>query len=129
MPGIRVLVVDDSVVVRKVLCEALTADSTIEVAGTAADGHIALSKIPMLKPDLITLDIEMPGMSGLETLAEIRKLYPKLPVIMVSTLTERELRSRWTRWRRERATTKRNHRTPAAWNRHGYGFKRNWCQR
>ena len=89
MPGIRVLVVDDSVVVRKVLCEALTADSTIEVAGTAADGSIALSKIPILKPDLITLDIEMPGMSGLETLAEIRKLYPKLPVIMFSTLTER----------------------------------------
>ena len=89
MPGTRVLVVDDSVVVRKVLCEALTADSTIEVAGTAADGSIALSKIPILKPDLITLDIEMPGMSGLETLAEIRKLYPKLPVIMFSTLTER----------------------------------------
>jgi two-component system, chemotaxis family, protein-glutamate methylesterase/glutaminase len=89
MPGIRVLVVDDSVVVRKVLCEALTADSTIEIAGTAADGSIALSKIPILKPDLITLDIEMPGISGLETLAEIRKLYPKLPVIMFSTLTER----------------------------------------
>jgi two-component system chemotaxis response regulator CheB len=89
MPGIRVLVVDDSAVVRKVLCEALTADSTIEIAGTAADGSIALSKIPILKPDLITLDIEMPGMSGLETLAEIRKLYPKLPVIMFSTLKER----------------------------------------
>jgi two-component system, chemotaxis family, protein-glutamate methylesterase/glutaminase len=89
MPGIRVLVVDDSVVVRKVLCEALTADSTIEIAGTAADGSIALSKIPILKPDLITLDVEMPGMSGLETLAEIRKLHPKLPVIMFSTLTER----------------------------------------
>ncbi len=89
MPGIRVLVVDDSVVVRRVLCEALTADSTIEIAGTAADGSIALSKIPILKPDLITLDVEMPGMSGLETLAEIRKLYPKLPVIMFSTLTER----------------------------------------
>jgi len=89
MPGIRVLVVDDSVVVRRVLCEALTTDSTIEIAGTAADGSIALSKIPILKPDLITLDVEMPGMSGLETLAEIRKLYPKLPVIMFSTLTER----------------------------------------
>ncbi len=73
MSRIRVLVVDDSVVVRKVLCEALTADSTIEVAGTAADRAIALSKIPIISPDLITLDVEMPGISGLETLVEIRK--------------------------------------------------------
>jgi two-component system, chemotaxis family, protein-glutamate methylesterase/glutaminase len=48
-----------------------------------------LSKISQLKPDLITLDVEMPGLTGLETVKEIRKLYPKLPVIMFSTLTER----------------------------------------
>ncbi len=89
MRRIRVLVVDDSVVVRKVLCEALTADPAIEIAGIAANGNIALSKIPIVSPDLITLDVEMSGMSGLKTLVEIRKKYPKLPVIMFSTLTER----------------------------------------
>jgi two-component system chemotaxis response regulator CheB len=89
MPAIRILVVDDSVVIRKVLCEALGADPSIEVAGSAADGNIALAKIPQVNPDLITLDVEMPGKSGIETLVEIRKLYPKLPVIMFSTLTER----------------------------------------
>jgi two-component system chemotaxis response regulator CheB len=89
MPGIRILVVDDSVVIRKVLAEALATDASIEVAGTAADGNIALAKIPQLNPDLVTLDVEMPGKSGIETLVEIRKLYPKLPVIMFSTLTER----------------------------------------
>ena len=89
MPPIRILVVDDSAVIRKVLCEALAADPAIEVAGSAADGHIALSKISQLNPDLVTLDIEMPVMDGLQTLVEIRKLHPKLPVIMFSTLTER----------------------------------------
>lgn len=89
MIAIRVLVVDDSVVIRKVLSEALTSDPMIEVVGTAADGGIALAKIPILKPDLITLDVEMPGKSGLEVLAEIRRNHPKLPVIMFSTLTER----------------------------------------
>jgi chemotaxis protein MotB len=89
MGGIRVLVVDDSVVIRKVLTEALATDAEIEVVGGAADGSIALSKISLVKPDLITLDVEMPGMLGLETLVEIRKLHPKLPVIMFSTLTER----------------------------------------
>ena len=89
MPRIRVLVVDDSVVTRKVLCDALSADPEIEIAATAADGSIALAKIPSLNPDLITLDVEMPGKSGLETLVEIRRSYPKLPVIMFSSLTER----------------------------------------
>jgi two-component system chemotaxis response regulator CheB len=89
MPPIRILVVDDSVVIRKVLSEALAADPDIEVAGSAADGNIALAKIPVVHPDLVTLDVEMPGKSGIETLQEIRKRYPKLPVIMFSTLTER----------------------------------------
>jgi two-component system chemotaxis response regulator CheB len=89
MAGIRVLVVDDSVVIRRVLCEALATDPAIEAVVSAADGSIALSKIPLVNPDLITLDVEMPGMSGIETLAAIRKTYPKLPVIMFSTLTER----------------------------------------
>lgn len=89
MTAIRVLVVDDSVVVRRVLTDALAADPAIEVVGAATDGRAALTKIPLLNPNLITLDVEMPVMSGLETLREIRRLYPKLPVIMFSTLTER----------------------------------------
>jgi len=89
MTRIRILVVDDSVVIRRVLSDTLSADTALEVVGTARDGRIALAKIPLLKPDLITLDVEMPGMNGLETLVAIRKLYLKLPVIMFSTLTQR----------------------------------------
>jgi len=89
MPPIRVLVVDDSVVVRKVLCEVLKNDKSIEVAGSAAGGSIALAKIPLLNPEVVTLDLDMPGMSGLEALVEIRKAHPKLPVIIFSTMTER----------------------------------------
>jgi two-component system chemotaxis response regulator CheB len=81
--------VDDSVVIRRLLSDTLSGDRALEVVGTAGDGHIALAKIPLLKPDLITLDVEMPVMDGLETLAALRKLYSKLPVIMFSTLTER----------------------------------------
>jgi two-component system chemotaxis response regulator CheB len=88
MPPIRVLVVDDSVVIRKLLSETLASTPGIQLAGTASSGALALAKIPQLNPDVITLDIEMPGLNGIETLKEIRKLYPKLPVIMFSTLTE-----------------------------------------
>src|SRR5277367_7106976 len=89
MPPIRVLVVDDSAVIRKVLCDGLAPDAALDVVGTAANGRIALAKIPLLNPDIVTLDVEMPEMGGLETLAALRKIYPKLPVIMFSTLTER----------------------------------------
>ena len=89
MAPIRILIVDDSVVIRRLLSDTLSADRALEVVGVASDGRIALAKISLLKPDLITLDVEMPVMDGLETLAELRKLYPKLPVIMFSTLTER----------------------------------------
>jgi two-component system chemotaxis response regulator CheB len=88
MTPIRILVVDDSVVIRKLLSDTLSGDPALEVVGVASDGRIALAKLPVLKPDLITLDIEMPVMDGLETLAAIRKVHPKLPVIMFSTLTE-----------------------------------------
>jgi len=89
MPKIRVLVVDDAVVVRKLITETLRPDPELEVVGAAANGKIALQKIPQLNPDIITLDVEMPEMNGIETLREIRKLYPKLPVIMFSTLTQK----------------------------------------
>jgi len=89
MPPIRVLIVDDSVVVRKLLCEALEGIPEVHVAGTASTGAIALAKLPQLNPDVVTLDVEMPGLNGIQALAEIHKLYPKLPVIMFSTLTER----------------------------------------
>ncbi len=89
MRKIRVLVVDDAVVVRRLVTDVLAADPDIEVVGTAANGRLALAKLAQLKPDLITLDIEMPEMDGLETLVELRKSHPRLPVIMFSTLTER----------------------------------------
>ncbi len=88
MQLVRVLIVDDSAVVRRMLSYLLASDSELVVAGTAGNGIQALARIPDLKPDVVTLDIEMPEMDGLETLVEIRKLYPKLPVIMVSALTE-----------------------------------------
>ncbi|HZP16883.1 MAG TPA: chemotaxis response regulator protein-glutamate methylesterase [Terriglobales bacterium] len=89
MPPVRVLIVDDSVVVRKLLSEAVASCPQLQLAGTASSGAIALARIPQLNPDVITLDIEMPGLNGIETLVEIRRLYPKLPVIMFSTLSER----------------------------------------
>lgn len=89
MSKIRVLVVDDAVVVRKLVTDVLSADPDIEVVGVAANGKIALQKIVQVAPDLVTLDIEMPEMDGLTTITEIRKTWARLPVIMFSTLTER----------------------------------------
>jgi two-component system chemotaxis response regulator CheB len=88
MRKIRVLVVDDAAAVRRVVSDALASDPEIEVAGVAPTGRLALAKLPQLNPDIVTLDVEMPGMSGLETLAEIRTYYPDLPVIMLSAHTE-----------------------------------------
>jgi two-component system chemotaxis response regulator CheB len=89
MGKIRVLIVDDSVVVRRVVAEELSADPEIEVAGAAANGLIAIAKMTQVCPDLVTLDVEMPEMDGLTALAQIRKTHPKVPVIMFSALTER----------------------------------------
>lgn len=89
MRKIRVLIVDDSTVVRRLLSDALSTDPAIEVVGTAANGKIALDKLPQVSPDVVTLDIEMPDLDGLATLPLIRKTYPRLPVIMFSTLTRK----------------------------------------
>jgi two-component system chemotaxis response regulator CheB len=91
LPGerIRVLVVDDSVVIRRLVTHALEQDPLIEVVGTASNGAIALQRIPQLNPDVLTLDIEMPEMDGLQTMEEVRRHFPHLRVVMFSTLTER----------------------------------------
>jgi two-component system, chemotaxis family, protein-glutamate methylesterase/glutaminase len=87
--SIGVLVVDDSVVIRRMVSAVLDDDPDIEVVGTAANGRIALDKLPQLRPDIIILDVEMPVMDGLATLRSLRPTHPSLPVIMFSTLTER----------------------------------------
>lgn len=87
MSGIKVLVVDDSVVVRKIVTDALNADPNLEVVGTAPNGKLALMKWKQLKPDAITMDIEMPVMDGIVAVRELRKMGCKDPIIMFSTLT------------------------------------------
>src|SRR5271165_4221279 len=84
---IRVLVVDDSAVMRQLLTEILNSDPGIEVVGTAPDPFIAREKIKALNPDVLTLDVEMPRMDGLTFLANLMRLRP-MPVVMVSSLTE-----------------------------------------
>ena len=88
-PAIRILIVDDSVVIRKLLTQTLAEAPGLEVVGTASLGKIALAKIPECQPDVVILDVEMPEMDGIETLRRIRKDSPRLPVIMFSTKTER----------------------------------------
>ncbi|MCK7595117.1 protein-glutamate methylesterase/protein-glutamine glutaminase [Pseudomarimonas salicorniae] len=86
--SIRVLVVDDSALVRQLLTEILSTDKEIEVVGSAADPYIARDKIKQLKPDVLTLDVEMPRMDGLKFLENLMRLHP-MPVVMVSSLTEK----------------------------------------
>jgi two-component system chemotaxis response regulator CheB len=87
MPTIKVLVVDDSVVVRRIVSDALASDPSIEVVGVAQNGSIALSKVESLRPDLITMDIEMPVMTGIEAVTELRRRGVRTPIVMFSTLT------------------------------------------
>lgn len=84
----RVLIVDDSAVVRQLLSEILAADPEIEVVGTASDPYVAREKIKLLKPDVLTLDVEMPRMDGLMFLHNLMRLHP-IPVVMISSLTQR----------------------------------------
>ncbi|MFZ0771700.1 MAG: chemotaxis response regulator protein-glutamate methylesterase [Candidatus Sulfotelmatobacter sp.] len=84
MTKVRVLVVDDSALMRKLIPQMLEADPSIEVVGTAMDGNFCLKKIEELQPNVITLDLQMPGMNGIDTLKEIMRRQP-LPVIVVSS--------------------------------------------
>lgn len=92
MPPIRILVVDDAVVARRVISEILSEEDGLEVVGTAPNGKIAIAKMDRLKPDLVTLDIDMPELDGMETLSRIRADFPGVDVIMVSNLTQRGAR-------------------------------------
>lgn len=85
---IKVLIVDDSALVRSLLTDILRADPAIEVVGVASDAHIAREKIKALNPDVLTLDVEMPKMDGITFLKNLMRLRP-MPVVMVSSLTER----------------------------------------
>ncbi|MEH3076602.1 MAG: response regulator, partial [Quadrisphaera sp.] len=89
MPPVKVLVVDDSVVIRKIVTDCLSGDPQVEVVGTASNGRLALGKIAALRPDVVTMDIEMPEMDGISAVKEIRKTDRRLPIIMFSTLTDR----------------------------------------
>ena len=82
---IRVLIVDDSAIVRKILSEALSAEPDLEVVGTAPDPFVARDKILALKPDVLTLDIEMPRMDGLTFLRKLMHFHP-LPAVVISSL-------------------------------------------
>jgi len=88
MGKIKVLIVDDSALVRQVMTEILNSNSEIEVVGTAQDPFDAREKIKKLKPDVLTLDVEMPKMDGITFLSNLMRLRP-IPVVMVSTLTEK----------------------------------------
>jgi len=94
-PGVvRVLVVDDSALVRRILCDALSKHEDIEVVGTATDPYVARERIFQLQPDVMTLDIEMPRMDGLTFLSKLMKHYP-LPVVVVSSLTPTNSETAW----------------------------------
>jgi two-component system, chemotaxis family, protein-glutamate methylesterase/glutaminase len=84
---LKVLIVDDSALVRRILTELLSADPEVEVVGAASDAYMARDKIKALNPDVITLDVEMPKMDGLTFLRNLMRLRP-MPVVMVSSLTE-----------------------------------------
>ena len=82
---IRVMVIDDSVLARTMITQGLAKNNRIEIVGTAFNAQDAMAKVPQLKPDVITSDVEMPGMSGIDFLKQLLPRYP-LPVILVSSL-------------------------------------------
>ena len=93
---IKVLIVDDSAIVRKLLTEALAGEDNLEVVGTAPDPFVARDKILSLHPDVVTLDVEMPRMDGLTFLKRLMHYHP-MPVIVISSVVESSCRPLWTR--------------------------------
>jgi two-component system, chemotaxis family, protein-glutamate methylesterase/glutaminase len=89
MSPIRVLIIDDSAAIRRLLWDILSSDPAINVVGTAPNAAVAMEKLGQVAPDVITLDVEMPDVTGLELLAKIRAVQPRLPVIMFSSLTQK----------------------------------------
>jgi two-component system chemotaxis response regulator CheB len=95
MPGtrpIRVLIVDDSAIVRKILTDALAGEPDLEVVGSAPDPYVARDKILSLRPDVLTLDIEMPRMDGLTFLKKLMHFHP-LPAVVISSLAQPSCRA------------------------------------
>ena len=89
MPLIRVLIVDDSSVVRRTLKTVLLSDPDFSIVGAGSDGKEGIELALKLKPDLVILDVDMPRMNGLEVLAELKKKNPELPIIMFSSLVQK----------------------------------------
>src|SRR5262245_14023438 len=88
MDKVRVLVVDDSLIVRRVVTDELSTQPDIEVVGAAPNGRIAIERMSQLNPDVVILDIEMPEMDGLTALTHLQQSHPHTPVVMFSSLTE-----------------------------------------
>lgn len=86
---IRVLIVDDSAVVRRSLANIVARDPELELAGTASNGSIALQKLTQVQPSIVVMDVEMPGMGGIEAVTRLRVDWPRLPVLMCSSVTAR----------------------------------------
>ena len=89
MKRLRVMVVDDSATVRKLLGDAVQAEADLELCASAQNGQVALDRLEAARPDVVTLDLEMPVMDGLSTLRELKRRRPGLPVLVVSSHTER----------------------------------------
>lgn len=88
MKKIRVLIIDDSALIRKILTEVINSFSDMEAIGAAPDPIAAREMIRQMNPDVLTLDVEMPKMDGLDFLERLMRLWP-MPVVMISTLTEK----------------------------------------
>ena len=84
---IRVIIVDDSIFFRKIISDIMVSIENVEVVATASSGNIALSKVQQLMPDLVTMDVEMPGMDGIKTLQEVKDIHPDAHVVMISSKT------------------------------------------
>lgn len=91
MSALRVLVVDDHESVRKGVCAILSSRPDLELCGEAVDGEDAINKAALLRPDIVIMDISMPGMDGMSAAREIRKLHPEIATIILSMHDSRQL--------------------------------------